>query len=85
MYNDQLKKELDKAKACGLKVRKAPKKRTKMFDKLGDALLAFYLNGGKQSRRIQDVMVRPGYAKKAICLHCQLGSRMVVCLSNEVA
>lgn len=60
MYNDQLKKELEKAKACGLKTKR---KRTQTFATVGDALIAFYLKGGKASRRIQEVMVNPGYPK----------------------
>jgi len=55
MYNDQLKKQLTQAKAGGLRTRKS---RTQMFDTLGDALIAFHLRGGKQSRRIQEVVVR---------------------------
>ena len=57
MYNDQLKRALTGARVTGTKTR------TKLFDTVGDALIAYYLKGGKESRRIQDVVVSPGYAK----------------------
>ncbi len=57
MYNDQLKLALQRGKVKGTKTP------TKLFDTLGAALTAYYLNGGTMSRRIQSVMVTPGYAK----------------------
>ena len=54
MYNDQMKKQLRRA---------GFKPRTQQFETVGDALTAYYLKGGKQSRRIREVMVKPGYPK----------------------
>lgn len=57
MYNDQLKQQLKAKRVTGRKTA------TKQFTTIGDALIAFYLNGGRESRRIQNVMVTPGYPK----------------------
>lgn len=54
MYNDQMKRQLKRA---------GYKPKTQQFETVGDALLAYYLKGGRQSRRIRDVMVKPGYPK----------------------
>jgi hypothetical protein len=57
MYNNQLQRALKGAKVTGRKTR------TKLHDTVGEALLAYYLNGGRESRRIRDVVVNPGYCK----------------------
>ena len=55
--NASMKDQLKHAKQRGLKTRPQQKRRPKLFDTLGDALIAFYLNGGQVSKRIQAIHI----------------------------